>query len=114
MVTGRYSINRPKTVSPEHARVERYQERYADDPLKHRLLMRLYGARPTQTLQELAESLRVHPADARKSLRMLVLDGLVNERRGGRGAAYSLSSTPSARWLVTELLRRTIASGGTP
>ena len=107
-------MNRPKTtVSPEHARVERYRERYADDPLKYRLLMRLYGARPNQTLDQLADPLRVHHADARKSLRMLVRDGLVAEREDKSTTAYSLSSTPSARWLITELLRRAIESGGT-
>lgn len=96
----------------EHTPLERYVQRYAADPLKHRVLMRLFGARANQTLQELAESLRVHPADARKSLRMLVLDGLVSERGGGRGTAYSLSTSPSARGIVTGLLSRAIETGG--
>jgi DNA-binding MarR family transcriptional regulator len=96
----------------DHARVERYRKRYGDDPLKYRLLMRLYGARPNRTLGELAEPLRVHPADARKSIRALVRDGLVAEREDKGSATYSLSSSPSARWLVTELLRRAIESGG--
>lgn len=106
-------MNVSRTQSQEHARVERYCERYAADSLKYRLLMRLYGARPNQALSQLAEPLRVHPADARKSLCVLVLDGLVTERSDAHGAVYSLSSSPSARWLVTELLRRAIASGGT-
>ena len=112
MVTGRYSVNRAKTVSPEQTRVERFRERYADDPLKYRLLMRLYGARLSQTVDQLAKPLRVHPADARKSVRTLVRDGLVAEREDKGTTTYSLSSTPSARWLVSELIRRAIESGG--
>jgi hypothetical protein len=104
-------MNKPKAASPEQARLERYQERYADDPLKYRLLMRLYGTRP-KTITELAEPMRVHAADARKSLRTLVRDGLVTERNDGGTMIYSVATAPAPRWLVTELLRGAIESGG--
>jgi DNA-binding IclR family transcriptional regulator len=107
-------MNPSRTQAQEHARVERYTQRYADDRLKYRLLMRLYGARPNQTIVELAEPLRIHPSQVRRSLRTLVLDGLVSERGDAGAKTYSLSNNPSARWLVTELLRRAIESGGTP
>lgn len=87
--------------------------RYADDPLKYRLLLRLYSAASAQRLKELAEPLRVHPANARKSLRVLVSDGLVVQRGGGAGI-YSLSPDPSARALVTRLLSRVIEPGAAP
>jgi hypothetical protein len=106
-------MNPSRTEAQEHARVDRYVQRYADDPLKHRLLMRLYSGRSNQTIAELSEPLRVHPSQVRKSLRMLILDGVVGERGDTGTKTYSLSSNPSARWLVSALLRRAIELGGT-
>ena len=86
--------------------------RYAEDPLKHRLLLRLYGAHAGHTVPDLAESFRVHPSSVRRSIQALVSDGLVAQSGTGRGAVYSLLASPSSRSRVTELLRRTIGNPG--
>lgn len=105
-------MNPSRIQTQEQALVERYLQRYAEDPLKYRLLMRLYGARPNQSTTELAEPLQIHASQVRRLLRLLVLDGLVDERGGAGNKMYSLSNNPSARRLVTELLRRAIESRG--
>ncbi len=73
-------MNPSQTQAQEHASADRYTQRYADDPLKCRLLMCLCCARHSKSIAQLAEPLHVHPSQVCKSLRMLVLDGLACER----------------------------------
>lgn len=104
-----------KAHSTSDKLIEDLVRRYADDPLKHRLLMRLYGHRESaMTLADLSDPLRVPHSGARKSLNGLVQDGLVEEGKKGGDVAYSLSSSPFARNLVTAVLRRAIEAQGKP
>ena len=90
----------------------RYFNRYSADPLKFRLLIRLFGTMsPCEDADNLARRLRVPEGRVRKSLRTLVLDGLVSERKESGVYTYSLSRSPAARSLVAHLLREAIQTG---
>jgi len=84
-------------------------EKYADDPLTTRVIMRLYGMATARTAPELAESLQFSKSKTRKALETLVSDGLVVRKGDGRSATYLLSLEPTARNLVTQFLQKTLA-----
>lgn len=94
------------------ASIERFFQRYADDALLFRVLMRFWGTdRPLDGVGDLAVPLGVHASHLRKSLHSLVLEGFVTGLEQDGETTYMLTRDQSARLIAGQVLRAAIDRG---
>ena len=92
--------------------IEQFFQRYADDPLVVRVLMRFRGASgPLDCVTNLATPLGVHASYVRKSLLSLVLEGFVTARNHDGETTYMLTRDPARRTLAERVLRTAMERG---
>lgn len=107
---GGSATSRATDSSP--AGIERFFQRYADDALVFRVLVRFWGTdRPLDAITDLAVPLGIHASYIRKSLLSLVLEGFVTARQQDGETTYMLTRDQSARLIAGQLLRAAIDRG---
>lgn len=102
----------PKAIDGSPEGMERFFQRYADDPLLFRVLMRFsFTNTPLDCDTDLAAPLGAHASAVRKSLVSLVLEGFVIARKHDGVTAYMLTTDAPTRLVAGELLRLAIERG---
>ena len=96
--------------SPES--VERFFDRYGDDPLVFRVLTRFSGAHHALSCgSDIAVPLGKQEAQIRRAVLSLVLEGFVTARRHEGETSYIFTTDPGARSTAGILLRRAAERG---
>jgi len=102
----------PRNDISSPAGLERFFQRYGDDPFLFRVLMCVWRTdRPLDAISDVAAPLGVDASDVRSSLLSLVLEGFVTARRCDGETLYMLTHDPPARIVAGQLLRRAIERG---